>query len=76
MEWAIDAVKNLQEDVNTSLGILQDIDIFKILKMSLREMRELYKVNPEANETPFIEMEEEEEVEGGNDEGRETNVER
>ena len=76
MEWAVDAVKILQEDVNTSLGILQDIDIFKILKTSLREMRELYKVNLEVNETPFIEMEEEEEVEGGNDEGRETKVER
>ena len=76
MEWAVDAEKDLLEEVNKSLGILQNIDIFKALEASLREMRKLYEVNPEANETSFIEMEEEEEVEGGNDEGRETKVER
>ena len=50
--------------------------MFKALEASLREMRELQKVNPEAEETTFIEMEKQEEVEGENDEGEETKVER
>ena len=50
--------------------------MFKAFEASLREMRELQKVNLEAEETPFVEMDEEEEVEGGNDEGEETKFER
>ena len=50
--------------------------MFKALEASLREMRELQKINSEAEETPFIEMEEEEEVKGGNYEGEEIKVER
>ena len=76
MEWAVDAEKDLQDNVNRSLGNLQNIDMFKALETSLREIRELQKVNPEAEETPFIEIEEEEEVEGGNDEGKKIKVER
>ena len=76
MEWAVDVEKDLQEETNMSFGNLQNIDMFKVLEASLREMRELQKINPEAEETPFIELEEEEEVEGGNDEGEETKVER
>ena len=76
MEWAVDAEKDLQEEANMSFGNLQNIDMFKVLEASLREMRELQKINLEAKETPFIKLEEEEEVEGGNDEGEETKVER
>ena len=75
MEWAVDVEKDLQEETNMSFGNLQNIDMFKVLEASLREMRELQKINPEAEETPFIELEEEEEVEGGNDEGEETKIE-
>ena len=75
MEWELDAEKELQEEANRSLGNLQHIDMFKALEESLREMRELQKVNPEAEETPFIEIEEQEEVEDESDEGKETKVE-
>jgi hypothetical protein len=63
-------------EVDRSLGNLKKINMFKAFEASLREMRELQKVNPEAEETPFIEMEEEEELEGGIDEREETKVDR
>ena len=50
--------------------------MFKALEASLIEIRELQKVNPKAKEIPLIEMEEKEEVEGENDKGEETKVER
>ena len=62
IEWVIDAKKNLQEEANRFSRNLQNINMFKVLEISLREMRVLHKVNPEVEETPFIEMEEEEEV--------------
>jgi hypothetical protein len=72
----VDAKKDLQEEANRSLGKLQNIDMFKAIETSLRKMRELQKVNSEAEETPFIEMEEEKEVERRNDEGEETKIKR
>ena len=75
MEWAVDTYKDLQEKTNRSLGNLHNIDMFKALEASLRKMRKLQKINPEAKETPFIEIEEEKKVEGENDEGEETKVE-
>ena len=75
MEWAVDVEKYLQDEANRFLGNIHDTDMFKAFETSLREMRELQKVNPEAVETTFIEMKEEEDVEGGNDEGEETKVE-
>ena len=39
-------------------------------------MKLLQQVNPEAEETPFIKMQKDEEVEGQNNEGEETKVER
>ena len=76
MEWALYAEKELQEEANKSLGILQYIDMFKALEESLREMKELEKVNLKAEETPFIEVEEQEEVEGESDKCEESKVKR
>ena len=62
IEWAVDAKKDLQEEANRFSRNLQNINMFKVLEVSLREMRVLHKVNPEVEEAPFIKMEEEEEV--------------
>ena len=62
IEWVVDAKKNLQEETNRFSRNLQNINMFKVLEVSLREMRVLHKVNPEVEEAPFIKMEEEEEV--------------
>jgi hypothetical protein len=47
-----------QDKANKLLGNLQNIDMFKVLEASLREMKEFQKIYPEANGTIFIEMEE------------------
>ncbi len=62
MDWAKVAEKELQDEANKKLGNFQVRDMFHVLESSLREMRELQKGNPCAEDTPFIEPEEEEEI--------------
>lgn len=45
-----------------ALGRMQETDAFHSLESSLREMRELQKVHPQGEDTPFIESREEEEI--------------
>lgn len=76
MEWAVDAKKDLQKKTNRSLENLQSVNMFKAIEIFFRKTKELQKINPEADETLFIEMEEAKEVKGENDEGEEIKVER
>jgi len=45
MEWTKKAKKKLHVEVNIALGKMQETDMFYFLKSSLREMRDLQKVN-------------------------------
>lgn len=67
--------RRFEEEANRYLGNLENIDMFKVLEVFLREMKELQKVNLAAEETPLIELKKEEKIQDGNDEGEETKVE-
>jgi len=55
--------KELQAKANMALGKRQEIDMFHSLESSLKEMRELQKINTKNKETPFLGSGEEEEIE-------------
>jgi uncharacterized protein YjgD (DUF1641 family) len=63
MDWAKHAERELQEETNKLLENIEERDMFHTLESSLREMGELQKKNPWAKDTPFIELENEEEME-------------
>ncbi|CAA9512094.1 MAG: hypothetical protein AVDCRST_MAG96-2509 [uncultured Segetibacter sp.] len=67
MDWAKAAEIELQEEANKALGNMHETDMFHVLESSLKEMREIQKKKPRAEETPFIEPEEKEEIENEND---------
>ena len=68
MDWAKDAERELQAEANISLGNMQQTDMFHALESSLREMRELQRGNPQAEDTQFIEPGEEEEMDNEDNE--------
>jgi len=63
MDWANEVEKELQIETNLTLGRMHKKDMFYALETSLQEMKELQKRNPKAEDTPFIEPREREEVE-------------
>jgi len=63
MEWVKEAEKELQAEANMALGNMHETDMFHSLESSLREIKDLQKVNPQGDKTLFIELREEEEIE-------------
>jgi hypothetical protein len=69
-EFSLDRVKEVEKELQTkanmSLGKMQQVDMFNSQESLSREMKELQKANPEAEETPFIKSGEEKEIEKEN----------
>jgi len=59
MDWAKEVEKELQVEANMTLEKMQKKNMFHSLELSLQEVRELQKKNPQGEEIPFIELEEE-----------------